>query len=119
MRAVKPMHSLLCLASLCRELRSTFSWFADDVTSPTADAFRCSSSGAAAPIVIDVSHNAFILLPDCLISPSRITASLSCLRRGLLSDFVSGSDEGRKTALLGTVSLASDCWHAYLGVLCC
>ena len=56
------------------------------------------------PIVIDTAHNAFILCPDVLLSPSRITGALSCLRRGILSDLVR-PDDVMKTALLGTVGL--------------
>ncbi len=73
----------------------------------------------ASTVVVDSEQNALIVCPDNLVSPSRITGSINCLRRTVLSDLVtasstSSSDTG-KNALLGTVrtSLAGMHTHSY------
>lgn len=71
---------------------------AGEISSPTA-----SSLPSEGPIVIDACQNALILLPDTMITPSRITASMTCLRRGVLCDYTVGADDGAKTAMLGTL----------------
>ncbi len=53
--------------------------------------------------VVDSGRNAIIVCPDNLVSPSKITGSIACLRRTVLSDIVSYAASEGKFALLGTV----------------
>jgi hypothetical protein len=53
--------------------------------------------------VVDSARNAIIVCPDNLVSPSKITGSISCLRRTVLSDIVSYAASEGKSALVGTV----------------
>jgi hypothetical protein len=71
---------------------------AGEISSPVATALPVDG-----PIVVDACQNALILLPDAMITPSRITASMTCLRRGVLCDYTAGSDDGAKSAMLGTL----------------
>ena len=67
---------------------------------------------STAHFIVDSERNAIIVCPDNLISPSKITGSITCLRRSVLSDIVSYAASEGKLALLGTVRLLR-LWRAF------
>lgn len=61
-------------------------------------------------ILVDASHNALVVHPDILLSPTRITAGSGCIRRGVIQEVMGdagGAEDGAaEVPLLGTLKHA-------------
>lgn len=64
------------------------------------------SVAAGGRIVVDRWKNALVVLPDILVSPTRVTDSLGCQRRGVLGELVNEGGTSRP-ALMGQVRVVS------------
>lgn len=62
------------------------------------------SSADAHTIVVDDTQNALVVLPDMLLSPTRVSGSFDCLRKAVLDDTLRGSTS--RQALLGQLKHA-------------
>ena len=67
---------------------------------PPAHAPASTTSGGR--IVVDRWKNALVVLPDVLVSPTRVTDSLGCARRGVIGELVNEGGTSRP-ALMGQV----------------
>jgi len=73
---------------------------------PTGVAGRAPAEGVDV-MVVDASAGIVITHPDLLISPTRIAESVTCVRRGVVSDRVRSFGGTNKAAMLGNIKVAN------------
>lgn len=67
---------------------------------------------ASTEIVVDGDSGLFIVHPDILIAPTKISESISCARRGVISERVKSFGESSEAAVMGCLK------HSFMEVCC-
>ena len=89
--------------------------------SQSSRVYSTGSGGKEKQLYVDGTRGLVVLHPDMLITPTRITESFSCLRRGVLSERARGLDGG----LSGAPAVMGNVKHMFIEVttatytLCC